>query len=59
MKLLEYDILYGNQDIFEGEMPYEATDLHMGVQPVTISRLLLQGNGLYVTGWNYTPNSVV
>ncbi len=59
MKILEYDILYGDQDVFEGEMPYEATDLHMGVQPVSINRVLLQNKGLYVTGWNYTKNSVI
>ena len=59
MKILEYDILYGDQDVFEGEMPYKATNLHMGVQPITINRVLTEGNGLYVTGWNYTPNSVI
>lgn len=59
MKILEYDILYGDQDVFEGEVPYEATELHMGVQPVTISRVLIQEGGLYVTGWNYTKNSVI
>ncbi len=59
MKILEYDILYGDQEVFEGEMPYEATALHMGVQPITINRVLLEGKGIYVTGWNYTPNSVL
>ena len=59
MKILEYDILYGDQDVFGGEMPYKATNLHMGVQPITINRVLTEGNGLYVTGWNYTPNSVI
>ena len=59
MKILEYDILYGDQDVFEGEMPYEATNLHMGVQPISINRVLLQNKGLYVTGWNYTKNSVI
>ena len=59
MKLLEYDILYGDQEVFEGKIPYEATELHMGVQPITISQVMTQNQGLYVTGWNYTPNSVV
>ncbi len=59
MKILEYDILYGEQDVFEGQMPYEATELHMGVQPVIISQVMTQNEGLYVVGWNYTPNSVV
>lgn len=59
LKILEYDILYGDQDVFEGKIPYEATELHMGVQPITISQVMLQSRGLYVTGWNYTPFSVV
>ncbi|MCI8506296.1 MAG: LTA synthase family protein [Lachnospiraceae bacterium] len=59
MEILEYDILYGNQDVFEGKIPYEATELHMGVQPITISQVMTQSQGLYVTGWNYTPSSVV
>ncbi|MCI8549871.1 MAG: sulfatase-like hydrolase/transferase [Lachnospiraceae bacterium] len=59
MKILEYDILYGEQDVFEGQMPYEATELYMGVQPIVISQVLTQNEGLYVVGWNYTPNSVV
>ncbi len=59
LKILEYDILYGDQDVFEGENPYAATSLHMGVQPITISQVMTQSQGLYVTGWNYTPFSVV
>lgn len=59
MKILEYDILYGNQDVFDGEMPYEATELHMGVQPITIGRVMEQSNGIYVLGWHYTTSSVI
>lgn len=59
MKILEYDILYGEQDVFEGDMPYEATDLHMGVKTIAVSQVLNQGEGLYVTGWNFTPSSVI
>ena len=59
MKLLEYDILYGDQEVFEGKNPYQATDLHMGVQPITVSQVMTQSRGVYVAGWNYTPSSVV
>lgn len=59
MEILEYDLLYGDQNVFDGEMPYEATKLQMGVQPVTISRVLKQGDTLYVLGWNFTESSVV
>ncbi|MDO4521660.1 MAG: sulfatase-like hydrolase/transferase [Eubacteriales bacterium] len=59
MEILEYDMLYGEQDIFGGENPYEATKLHMGVQPIRISGVMRQDGGTYVTGWNFTEHSHV
>ncbi len=59
MEILEYDLLYGDQDIYEGETPYEETNLHMGVQPISIDRIMQQEKELYVTGWNFTPSSVL
>ena len=59
MKILEYDLLYGEQDAYEGEQPYEETELHMGVQPIEIDRIMQQGKGLYVIGWNFTSSSVL
>lgn len=59
MKMLEYDILYGKQDVFDGEMPYEATQLQMGVKPILITDVLEQAKGIYVLGWNFTTSSVI
>ena len=59
MKILEYDLLYGEQDAYEGEQPYQETELHMGVQPIEIDRIMQQGKGLYVIGWNFTSSSVL
>lgn len=38
LKLLEYDILYGSHKIYGGENPYQATDLKMGTQEISVSR---------------------
>ena len=40
MKALEYDILYGNREIYGGETPYQTTDLKMGIDPVTIDQIV-------------------
>ena len=37
MKLLEYDILYGKHDIYEGNSPFQATNLHMGIDPIEVT----------------------
>ena len=35
LKILEYDILYGDKQIYNGEVPYVATDLKMGIEDIT------------------------
>ena len=35
LRVLEYDMLYGEHVIYEGESPYHPTDLQMGSTPVT------------------------
>lgn len=37
LKILEYDILYGNCDIYDGQMPYLATNLKMGILDIKIN----------------------
>ena len=34
MKLLQYDILYGDHEVYGGESPYQATQLEFGVTPI-------------------------
>ena len=34
MKLLQYDILYGDHEVYGGESPYQATQLEFGVAPI-------------------------
>ena len=37
LSLLSYDMLYGEQFLWDGEIPYEATKLTYGFHPVTLS----------------------
>lgn len=36
LKVLEYDMLYGDLDCYDGENPHESTSLQMGVNPIRI-----------------------
>ena len=60
MKLLEYDMLYGDHVTTDGENPFEATDLQLGVLPIEIYSLVATESGrLYVGGTNFTTSSVL
>lgn len=66
LKLLEYDMLYGELNCFNGVNPYTKTDLQMGIHEITITNVtpLYQGSdsnrsGLLVEGEYFTPYSKV
>ncbi len=59
LELLEYDMLYGDRIVFDGENPYKPTTLHMGVSEITLQTVAFQDERLYVFGSNFTPYSVV
>jgi len=60
LRLLQYDMLYGNQYIYGGKNPFERTQLQMGVKPISISLAFNDTHGdLYILGENFTPNSRV
>ncbi len=63
MELLAYDVLYGSHESYDGEIPYKATELQFGIDPITIRNVLIQDNledyfCLYVNGENFTPYSI-
>ncbi len=39
---LQYDVLYGQKYLYDGESPYEPTDMKMGMAPAYISPWILQ-----------------
>lgn len=60
LKVLQYDMLYGEQYIYDGENPYEPTKLQMGVKEVFITDVYNDENGnLIVKGQNFTDYSRV
>ncbi|MBR4876046.1 MAG: sulfatase-like hydrolase/transferase, partial [Clostridia bacterium] len=58
LELLEYDILYGEQEALDGKLP-EPTDLQMGVDPITITKAYIKEDGLWVEGKNLTWESYI
>ncbi|MDO4324332.1 MAG: LTA synthase family protein, partial [Lachnospiraceae bacterium] len=59
MELLQYDILYGEHYVYNGENPYPASDLIMGTQDVVIDRIMETADYYYVRGQNFTKWSKV
>jgi phosphoglycerol transferase MdoB-like AlkP superfamily enzyme len=59
LKLLQYDMLYGEQNIYNGKNPYEPTDLKMGVFDIKIKSLVSSGDRILINGDNFTEYSVV
>jgi hypothetical protein len=59
MKLLQYDILYGDHYVYNGENPYPATDLIMGTEDVVFDRIWETDQYYYIIGNNFTKWSKV
>lgn len=59
MKILEYDMLYGDHEIYNGDMPYEVTEIQMGNSPVTVDKISYQKPNLLVFGDNFNRYSTV
>lgn len=55
LKLLQYDVLYGQDYLYGGEIPYRPTELRMGVAPIIIRTLSHSGKAWYISGQNFTP----
>lgn len=59
LRVLEYDMLYGDKVIYDGEMPYPRTDMRMGVKDIIVTDAVFNGTHLIVKGENFTLSSVV
>ena len=57
LELLEYDMLYGDRQAFEGEFPYQRTDMRMGSRDIVVSDASREYRRLLVTGQNFTEFS--
>ena len=59
LELLQYDVLYGNKDAYNGINPYLKKTMMMGVNPITVSGAKAMGEAVFVTGYNFTKWSEV
>ena len=59
LKILQYDMLYGKKEVYDGLSPYEPTDLQMGFDPIRIMDVSSVGGSVYVMGKNFTESSFV
>lgn len=59
LKLLQYDMLYGEKYIYNGENPFTATNLKMGVDEITIDNIYEENDELIIIGKNFNEFSKV
>ncbi len=55
LKLLEYDMLYGENYAYNGQKPYQPTKLLMGTKPIQLTDVTKNEEGYLLTGDNFTP----
>ena len=55
LELLQYDVLYGKKYLYDGQMPYEPSQMQLGMSPIEIQRLFQLGGEWYVSGENFSP----
>ncbi len=59
LKMLGYDMLYGERYIYGGQNPFERVDMQMGVDKVEIDKVVNVSGKLYIKGKNFTEFSKV
>lgn len=59
MKTLEYDILYGEREVYGGENPYKSTRLKMGIDDIALDNVVYNDSNLLIFGENFTPYSKI
>lgn len=59
LKMLQYDMLYGDNIAFGKSEPFKPTDLQMGVNTITLYSLKPFACSLYVNGSHFTDSSRV
>ena len=59
MQVLEYDMLYGDQEVYGGTSPYESTELQMGILPVIQGKTIHQKEKIVVWGQNFNEYSTI
>lgn len=61
LQVLQYDMLYGDNEAYNGSTPFFSTELQMGVKPIVIESVEYypKEGKIYVKGENFTKYSVI
>lgn len=59
LKMLGYDMLYGQYYIYGGENPFEKAGMRMGIKEIKIDSVVNIGGKYYIKGQNFTEKSKV
>ncbi len=59
LEMLEYDVLYGHYDAYNGKQKYLPTQIKMGVRNIEIDSFSQNASGLTIMGDNFTEFSVI
>ncbi len=59
MAIIEYDMLYGDQEVFGGTNPYQPTKLQMGIVPITLDRVVYKDGTMWLYGNNFNEFSII
>lgn len=58
LEALQYDILYGEQYVYQGQEPYQRTKIQLGVVPIEFESIEeIAAGSYYITGSNFTASS--
>lgn len=59
LEALQYDMLYGNKYIYDGDTPFKKVNMQMGVKPITVDEIVQLGDKYYLKGKNFTEYSKI
>ena len=57
--MLQYDILYGNNYIYNSKSLYNKTDIQYGFRPINITDIQKNDDYILILGEGFTSNSIV
>lgn len=59
LEVLQYDMLYGNREIYGGVNPYPATDLQMGIEEIAVTAVKTDEGIVHIYGKGFNEYSRV
>ena len=57
LELLQYDMLYGKKEVYNEQVPYEPTNLKMGIHNIKIKDMEIKNGIVYISGEHFTEFS--